>query len=393
MKRKLFLVLISLVFLFLSTADILAAAPGVTKDSIKLGAIVDKSGPVVHTLTQCTYGQLAYIQKAYDDGIYKRKINLVTEDGSYNPAKHLAAGKLLLDRDNVFAFINSVGTSPTLALNNLLEARKVPLVSMVAATKALAVPFKKYIFNQQPSYFSQARVAVDFIQGKDPNARIAIVCQDDQFGHEARDAFLVQSKKHGITPAGVVTYQRGNRDFSSPVLKLKSLNPDYIINHGIPPYAAAVMKEAMKIGWKTKWVITATANRITLKMAGESVGFADEVYGVKPNYPPGGNSPGAIEFREAIKKYQPKAVPDYGTILGYGFAKILVEGLKRAEANNDLTRVGLIKALESLKNFGTGVFPPITYSSTSHAAPDSCLLVKHQNGAFVPLTGKWQKAK
>ncbi|MFH1350574.1 MAG: ABC transporter substrate-binding protein [Pseudomonadota bacterium] len=393
MKKQLFLITFCLFVLLVSGSGVLAEAPGVTADSITVGSILDLSGPVVYTLTQSNYGQLAYIQKAYDEGIYKRKIKVVAEDGGYNPAKHLAVAKLLLDRDNVFCFINSVGTAPTLALNSLLEARKVPLTGMNAQSKALAVPFKRYIFNQMPSYYDSARVAVDFIVSQNPKARIAIVCQDDQFGYEARDAFLEQVKKYGLTPAGIATYQRGTKDFSSPALKLKSLNPDYVLNHGVPPYCAAVLKEAMKLGWKMKWVITGGPTKDFIKLSGEAVEFADVVYGVKPNFPADGNSPGAIEFREAIKKYQPKADADYGAINGYGMAKILVEGLKRAEANNDLTREGLIKALETFKDFETGVFPPITYSSTSHASPDSCLLVKYQDKTFVPVTGQWSKAK
>ena len=94
-----------------------AQVPGVSKDGILVGAIVDKSGPVIRNLAMQTYGQMAYFQKAYEEGIYKRKITLITEDGAYDPSKHLAAAKLLLDRDKVFCLINSVGTSPTLALN------------------------------------------------------------------------------------------------------------------------------------------------------------------------------------------------------------------------------------------------------------------------------------
>jgi len=394
MGSKFLPVFLCVVSLCLAPPAVLAQAPGVTEDSVTVGSILDLSGPVVYSLAQQNYGQLAFIQKAYEEGIYKRKIKVVAEDGGYDPAKHLAAGKLLLDRDNVFCIINSVGTSPTLALNTLLEARQVPLVSASAQSRALADPFKRYIFNQMGAYFDQARVCVDFIVSKDPKARIAIICQDDDFGHEGRDGFLHQCKKYGIEPVGVVTYQRGAKDFSSPVLKLKSLNPDYVINHGIAPYGAAILKEAHKLGWKPKWVnMSGCVQKDIIKFAGPSLEFAGEVYGVEISYTPDGEFAGSVEFRNAVQKYQPKADLDFNTLWGYGFAKVLVEGLKRAEAAKDLTREGLIKALETLKDFETGVFPPITYTSTSHAAPDMCLLVKHQGETWVPVSDKWLKAK
>jgi branched-chain amino acid transport system substrate-binding protein len=69
------------------------------------------------------------------------------------------------------------------------------------------------------------------------------------------------------------------------------------------------------------------------------------------------------------------------------------EGIKRADAANDLTREGLIKALETFKDFETGVFAPINYTASSHAAPDSCMVVKRQGTTWVPVTGQWVKAK
>jgi len=378
-----------------TTSNLWAGAPGVTKDSITLGAIVDKSSFMVTAMTNQTNGQLAYFKKAYAEGIYKRKIKLITEDGAYSPAKHLAAGKLLLERDNVFAFTNAVGTSPTLALNNLLMAKKVPLLAVSSQSNRLVVPFKKYIFVQMSAYFDQARICVDYILKQNPKAKIAIVCQDDDFGHEGRDGFLAQLEKYKVKPAGVALYQRGTKDFSSPVIKLKSLNPDYVINHAVAPYGAAVMKEAQKLNFKPKWVCMSGCMGVTfLRLAGGSLDFAGDMYGFMLNYMPDGDTKGAIEYREAIKKYMPKAdVGNTFTMWGYGWAKVIVEALKRAEAKNDLTREGVIKAMETLKNFETGVHAPITYSSSFHGAPDGLLLVKRIGETWVPLSSQWIKAK
>jgi branched-chain amino acid transport system substrate-binding protein len=379
---------------FLSLAsDALAQAPGVTQDSITVGAIVDLSGPVVYVLTQELCGELAYVQKAFDEGLYKRKIKIVAEDGAYDPAKHLAAGKLLLDRDNVFCFTLSVGTSPTLALNTLLEEKRVPLVSPAAQSRALGSPFKRYIFNQLTSYYDQARICVDYIVSKEPKARIAMICQDDDMGHEGREGFLEQCKKYGVEPAGVVTYQRGAKDFSAPVLKLRSINPDYVINHGIPAYEAAVFKEAHKLGWRPKWMVMAVPFKETISLSGESLDFAGEVYGVSSWYPPESDASGPKDFRQMGPKYQPKIVFDYPGLVGYGWGKILVEGLIRAEAANDLTREGLIRALETFRDYETGIFAPLTYTSASHAGPDSCLLVKRQGESWIAATNEWIRAK
>ena len=133
---------------------------------------------------------------------------------------------------------------------------------------------------------------------------------------------------------------------------------------------------------------------ITIKLCGKSIDFAGEIYGAMANVPPDSNMAGAIEFRQALSKYQPKADPTMtSAIWGYGAAKVIVEAFRRAEEKNDLTREGVIKAMESLKDLDTGVFPPIGYSSTSHAGPESCLIVKRQGNTFIPVSRKWVKAK
>ncbi|MFC1825092.1 hypothetical protein ACFL9T_20460 [Thermodesulfobacteriota bacterium] len=94
------------------------------------------------------------------------------------------------------------------------------------------------------------------------------------------------------------------------------------------------------------------------------------------------------------KKYYPKAdIINANTFWGYGFAKVVVEGLKRAEAANDFTREGMVKALETLKDFKTGVFGAINYTPSYHGDPDSCLIVKRQGMTWVPVSDQWIKTK
>ena len=70
----------------------------------------------------------------------------------------------------------------------------------------------------------------------------------------------------------------------------------------------------------------------------------------------------------------------------YGFATavVLVEGLKRAGKN--LNRKRFINALENLKNWESGVFPPITYSRNDHAGVESVMLLQLQSGKQVEIS-------
>src|SRR5260370_17955197 len=67
-----------------------------------------------------------------------------------------------------------------------------------------------------------------------------------------------------------------------------------------------------------------------------------------------------------VAKYAPDQKPDGFFEFGYTESKITYAILKQAFANNDITRDGLLKAFESLKNVDLGgLLPNVNYGSSS----------------------------
>ncbi|KDC01984.1 hydrolase, alpha/beta domain protein [Bordetella bronchiseptica E010] len=79
--------------------------------------------------------------------------------------------------------------------------------------------------------------------------------------------------------------------------------------------------------------------------------------------PESSSTPQAQAFREAFVARFPDLArqgrPDLGDALGYGGALVFLEGIKRAGAQP--TQQGLVKALESLQGFETGITLPTTF--------------------------------
>jgi branched-chain amino acid transport system substrate-binding protein len=88
----------------------------------------------------------------------------------------------------------------------------------------------------------------------------------------------------------------------------------------------------------------------------------------------------AVKFRTRFEERFPDLArqgrPDIGDALGYGGALVFVEGLKRA--GPQLTQSGFIKALESLKEFETGLILPTTFSATEREGNQSAKVVEIQ---------------
>ena len=66
-------------------------------------------------------------------------------------------------------------------------------------------------------------------------------------------------------------------------------------------------------------------------------------------------------------------------------------GLKKAAAENKLTREGIIDALESLQDVDLGVGQKISFSKENHQAFDKVWPVIFKAGKYVPLD--WAEIK
>jgi branched-chain amino acid transport system substrate-binding protein len=369
-----------------------AGDPGVFPNKIVIGSPADLEGPAGFATKASIEGAKAYFTKAYREKTYPRKIQIIQEHGGYSPAICMKAAKLLLERDKVFCFFLTSGASATLALNTLLEEEKIPLIGMHCQAEAAAIPPKRYIFQMFTTYMDQAKIAVDYIVERDgKDAKVAFFYQDDQFGYDGLKGFRTQMKKYGIKAATKVSYKRGAIDLSSHALRLKSADPDWVILHCLWGAGSKILKEAQKIGWRPQFLgISGTADPVILRLAGDAVKYGKPFMGVTINYPFDGDSFGAKEYRDALKKYQPEALPGTFSIWGYGFAKILIEGLSRIQG--EPTREKLIMALEIFKGYETGVFPPLTWAPGLRKGSRGGMIVVQEGNTFVPITG-WRHVK
>src|SRR5690606_10913448 len=103
-----------------------ARTPGVTDKEILIGNTMPYSGPA-SSLGVVGKAMAAYFQKVNDEGgINGRKINFVSADDAYNPARTVEQVRKLVERDNVLLMFGSVGTAQNMAVRKYMNAKKVP---------------------------------------------------------------------------------------------------------------------------------------------------------------------------------------------------------------------------------------------------------------------------
>lgn len=360
------------------------AEVGVTDTKILLGTSQSLTGPLAFEGTQQVAGIEAYFESVNaQGGVNGRKIEWKCYDDAYKPQDSVANMKRLVEQDGIFAVLNTQGTATSKAPMPYLEEKKVPFLFPWQGDSGLAG--KKYIFTSYPFYDVQTRLIAHWLVEKKGMKRLGIIYQDDAYGQPFVDTLRSELKTMGLELTAAESMKRGATDATVQVAKMANANVDAVLLALLPGQGAQVLKEAAKIGWKKTKLVGAgplTDETFVALSGGEGEG----VWGFTPwPDPVHSNLPAMKKYRETLAKYRPKVQPNRHNLYGYFYAMATVEGLKRA--GKDLTREGLIRAMEGIGNWDSGIVPPISFSPTDHHAQANGMMVESKAGRFVPISG------
>src|SRR6187549_1748903 len=281
---------------------------GATDTEIKIGNIMPYSGPA------SAYGVIGKTEEAYfkkinaEGGINGRKINFVSYDDGYSPPKTVEQARKLVESDEVLFVFNPLGTPPNSAIQKYMNSKKVPqLFVATGATKWNDPKDFPWTMGWQPNYQSESRIYAKYILKEKPNAKIAILYQNDDYGKD-----YVKGLKDGLgaKAASMIvveeSYETSEPTIDNHIVKLKSLNADVFVNITTPKFAAQAIKKAAEIGWKPMHFLNNVSNSIgsVMKPAGFensqdiiSAAYLKDVADTQWN-----NDPGMKEFLAFLDK-------------------------------------------------------------------------------------------
>ncbi|MDY7031220.1 MAG: ABC transporter substrate-binding protein [Thermodesulfobacteriota bacterium] len=368
---------------------------GVTDTSVRIGVIMDQTGPAASTLVPTTRAIKNLARHINENGgIHGRNLEILIEDDRYSIPSAIAAFKKLVYKDKIFCLIGPSSGSFVNVLWRKMQKEKLP--SMGPSIKVAVEPYKRYLFNYQDSYEGQIQVLINYMMKdykvKDP--RVGIMHPDTETGKIDLRAALPKLKEYDIKPVTKEIFMAGAMDASSQVMSLKRHRINSILNIGtIPSTTVTLLRDLRKFGLKVP-VFNSYAAMLgeELNEMGEVVRMAYFIHATAPWY---GEGPEVARLREITLKYQPGTEKPYrgsSYAAGWLLLTIWTEGIKMA--GRDLDEDALIEALEGLKNFDTGgLSGPITFSATSHKGGDSWKIYKSDivRKQYVALTG-WRKS-
>ncbi len=164
-----------------------AEQPGITDTEIKFGNIMPYSGPA-SALSVTGKAFAAYFDSVNEKGgVNGRKLNMISLDDGFSPPKTVEATRRLVESDGVAFMFGTMGTAPSSATAKYLNGAKVPHLFLISSASKWNDPQNQpwlMALPWAPNYVEEAGIEVRFALSKNPNARFAILYQNDDAGKD-----------------------------------------------------------------------------------------------------------------------------------------------------------------------------------------------------------------
>ncbi|TKZ21031.1 branched-chain amino acid ABC transporter substrate-binding protein [Shimia litoralis] len=361
-----------------------ADAQGVSDSEIVIGSVNDLSGIFAAVGVPATKGANLYFDKVNEaGGVHGRKIRFVVEDNGYQMPRAMQGYNKLLNRDKVFAMMQSLGTPMNLAGFKLLDPKGIPNIAPLTAARQMLQEPMHNKFTSFSSYYDQARVGVKYLAGEFGSKNVCSMYLPTDFGKEILEGSHAGAEEAGISFVAETTHKPDESDFVGSLSKLKESGCDIV---------------TMAVGVRQAITIVGTAKKMGLtdmKFLGTSASFLTVVAKV-----PGGITEGyyaAASWQDLWARADepaPKAFIEeykaaYGedaagfAMLGYAAASMTVMALEAA--GPDLTQESFIAAMETLDYQDDLVGNHITYGPEDHQGADSIYVSVVQDGGWIKV--------
>jgi branched-chain amino acid transport system substrate-binding protein len=371
-----------------------ADTPGVTATEIKIGNTSPYSGPA------STYGVLGKLEAAFfgmvneQGGVAGHKINYISLDDTYSPPKTLEQARRLVEEDNVAFLFATLGTPTNSAIVRYMNQKHVPHLFLATGADKWG-DYKDYpwTIGWQPSYRTEAQIYAKYILKEKPDAKIAMLYQNDDFGKDYflgfKDVLGDKFDKMVVT----ATYEATDPTADSQLTSLKASGADVLMVAALPKMSAQAIRKVHDLAWSPSLFfmsnVSISVGAVMIPAGAENgIGIISGAFVKDPSDPTWANDPGMNEWRAFMNKYMPGAdQSDNNYVVAYGFSKTILKVLQ--QCNGDFSRENIMKQANDLRDLEIPVLLPglkVNTSLTNHH-PVRAMQLEKWNGKSWVLFG------
>jgi branched-chain amino acid transport system substrate-binding protein len=359
--------------------------PAAAAEDVTIGALLSVTGPAAFLgAPEARTLEMLAEQVNARGGIAGHKVKLIVKDTGGSPEKAVSFARQLIDEEKVFAILGPSTSGETMAVKNIAEEGKTPLISLAAA-EVIVNPVAPNVFKTaQKDSHAAALIFQDM--KKRGITRIAVFSSNTGFGKAGKEQIARLAPEYGIQIVLDEVYDKAATDLSAEATKLKGSNAQAVLNWSIEPAQSILVKNIRQLGIAIPiYQSHGFGNLAYVKAAGpaaEGVIFPLGRLLVADALPAGHPQKAVlVAYRDAYQKKYGEEVSGFGGYAWDGF-QLLALAIEKA----GLDRARVRAALESTQGFvgQSGVF---RFSPADHngLGMDSFEMLTVKDGKFVLL--------
>jgi branched-chain amino acid transport system substrate-binding protein len=343
--------------------------PGASDTEIVLGMPMPLSGPVSGYAIVGKVAEAYFKQLNEAGGINGRKVKLLVYDDQYSPPKTVEIARRLVEQDEILAMFGNLGTAPNLAIQRYMNAKKVPQLFVQSGASHFN-DGAKYPWTSPflGSYQGEGRVFAAHILAAKPNAKVALLMQNDDLGREIQKGLADGLAAKGHKIAAQASFEVTDPTVDSQVVQLKTSGADVLVLAATARTVAQALRKASELGWEPDRYVNLAGSSV--KMALEPAG-ADKAKGTitlsawkEPSAKRWAADPEMQAYLSLLKTHAPGVDPNNSSgVSGYVVAQLMAHILR--ECGDELTRDHVRRIASNLKQPKIAMLLPGVSISTS----------------------------
>jgi len=315
-------------------------------------------------------------------GINGHPVKVEYYDDEGKPEQAVQACQELISNKDCLAIIGPTLTGPSLAIANMCNQAKMPLLSCAASVK-IVQPVKNYVFKTAQTDSQAVSKLIDYCKAHKLK-NIGFINDSNAFGASGREQWLKLSKSAGIKTVDMESFGSADTDVTSQLTKIRSAKPQAVVCWGTNPGPAIVAKNMRRLGMKQPLLMShGVSNMEFIKLAqsaAEGVVFPSGKIIVASQIP--ASDPQKKVLQEYAAQYQQaykKPAIHFGGHAWDAF-QLVVDAVKKVGPN----RAKICGNIASRKHF-VGIDGVFNFSATDHNGLDknAFALVQIKNGKWV----------
>ncbi|PWI10055.1 ABC transporter [Streptomyces sp. NWU339] len=357
-----------------ASADGVRTGPGVSAETIRLGALTDLTGPYATLGKSIVQAQQMWAEETNaDGGICDREVEIVVKDHGYDVQKAVTAYADIAP--DVVALPQVIGSPVVAALLDDIERDRMLTFPQAWAASLLG---KEAIQVLGTTYDVDMIAAVDFLtrtKGLKKGDTIGHVYFEGDYGANALEGSTWAAEQAGLKVAGQ-KIQATDTDLSAQVSALRKEGVKAVLISAGPAQTASLVGVAASRGLRVPVVSSAPGYAPQLMETPAAPALAAMLHIVSAAPAVSSELPGVQRMVASYKKKYPDSPVDSGVLSGYNAAQLMGADLKAACEAGGLSREDVVKAHRSQKNADTGLGTAQDFSEVDRPASIETYVLK-----------------